>query len=78
MGGRVIKEQLVRQRHPSRDSDVEDWQALGPTRILQAAWNLVVTAASAKGVSEDQLRLDKSVEELRHGRQRRRSAMRGQ
>jgi len=50
-------ERLVRGRAPRRDFDEQFWQALGPGRILEAAWDLVVTAASAKGIHEDQLRL---------------------
>ena len=49
--------------------DVAFWQALGPTRIFEAAWDLVVTAASARGIHEDQLRLQRSVEKFeRRGR----------
>jgi len=59
---------LVRGEAPGRDFDVQFWQALGPSRILEAAWDLVVTAASAKGIHEDQLRLQRSVEHFQRGR----------
>ena len=68
MRERVIMERLVRGRAPGREFDICFWQALGPARILEAAWELVVTAASAKGIDEDQLRLQRSVEKLERGR----------
>ena len=68
MAARLIMERLVRGRPPGRDFDVQFWQALGPSRILEAAWDLVVTAASAKGIHEDQLRLQRSVEHFQRGR----------
>jgi len=62
-----VMERLVRNRAPGREFDVEFWQKLGPARIFEAAWELVVTAASHKGISEDQLRLQRSVEKLERG-----------
>jgi hypothetical protein len=56
---RIIIERLVRGRPPGRE--FEFWQKLGPQKILESAWELVVTAASAKGIREDQLRLQRSV-----------------
>lgn len=67
MAKRVVMECLVRGRAPGREFDVQFWQALGPGRILEAAWDLVVTAASAKGIHEDQLRLQRSVEHFQRG-----------
>jgi hypothetical protein len=67
MAQRVVMERLVRGRAPGREFDVEFWQALGPARILEAAWDLVVTAASLKGISEDQLQLQRYVEKLERG-----------
>jgi len=32
-----------------------------PTRIFEAAWDLVVTAAAVRGIHEDQLRFQRSV-----------------
>ncbi len=68
MAERVIMERLVRGRAPGREFDMQLWQALGPSRILEAAWDLVVTAASAKGIHEDRLRLQRSVEYFQRGR----------
>jgi hypothetical protein len=59
---------LVRGRAPGREFDMEFRQKLGPTRILEAAWDLVVTAAAVRGISEDQLRLQRSVTKLERGR----------
>lgn len=70
MAERVVMERLVRGRAPGREFDVEFWQALGPARILEAGWDLVITAASRKGISEDQLRLQRSVENLKRGRRK--------
>jgi hypothetical protein len=62
-------ERLVRGRAPGREFDIQFWQALGPSRILEAAWELVIMAASKEGIHEDQLRLQRSVEKLeRRGR----------
>ena len=51
-----------------REFDIAFWQKLGPTRIFEAAWDLVVTAAAARGIGEDQLRLQRSVTKLERGR----------
>ena len=61
MRERVIMTRLVRGRAPGREFDIAFWQALGPRQILEAAWDLVVTEAAAKGIHEDQLRLQRSV-----------------
>jgi hypothetical protein len=61
---------LVRGRAPGREFDIEFWQKLGPARILEAAWDVVVTAAAVRGISEDQLRLQRSVTKLERGRRK--------
>ena len=68
MGDRVIMSRLVRGRAPGREFDIAFWQKLGPTRIFEAAWDLVVTAAAARGIHEDQLRLQRSVTKFKRGR----------
>jgi hypothetical protein len=68
MSDRLIMERVTRGRAPGREFDIEFWQALGPSRILEAAWDLAITAASRKGIHEDQLRLQRSVEKLERGR----------
>jgi hypothetical protein len=52
---------LLKGRPPGREFDVEFWQRLGPEAIFEAAWDLVVTAASVRGIHEGQLRLQRSV-----------------
>jgi hypothetical protein len=68
MAERVVMSRLVRGRAPGREFDIEFWQKLGPTRILEATWDLVVTAAAVRGIGEDQLRLQRSVTKLERGR----------
>jgi len=68
MRERVIMTRLLRGRAPGREFDIAFWQAMGPRRILEAAWDLVVTAAATRGVHEDQLRLQRSVTRLERGR----------
>ncbi len=68
MSDRLTMERLTRGLAPGREFDIEFWQALGPSRILEAAWDLTITAASRKGIHEDQLRLQRSVEKLKRGR----------
>jgi hypothetical protein len=58
---------LVKGRAPGHEFDIAFWQKLGPTKIFEAAWDLVVTAA-ARGIDEDQLRLQRSVTKLERGR----------
>ncbi|HWR52334.1 MAG TPA: hypothetical protein VN428_14575 [Bryobacteraceae bacterium] len=62
---RIWREKLGRRDDADRDFDIDFWQQLGPARIVEAAWDLVVTAASAKGIDESQLRLQRSVEKLK-------------
>jgi hypothetical protein len=68
MADRLIMERLVKGKAPGREFDVEFWQKLGPACIFAAAWDVVVTAASAKGIRESELRLQRSVERLERGR----------
>lgn len=69
MRERLIMTRFVRGRPPGREFDIAFWQALGPRRILEAAWDLVVTAAAARGVHYDQLRLQRHVTRIeRRGR----------
>lgn len=68
MPDRVIMTRLLRGRAPGREFDIAFWQALGPSKIFEAAWDLVVTAAAIRGIHEDQLRLQRSVTRFRQGR----------
>ena len=53
MPDRLIMTRLLRGRAPGREFDIAFWQALGPNRIFEAAWDLVVTAAAVRGIHED-------------------------
>jgi hypothetical protein len=68
MADRLIMTRLVRGRAPGREFDIAFWQQLGPCRIFEAAWDLVVTAAAVRGIHEDQLRLQRSVTRFKRGR----------
>jgi hypothetical protein len=61
MAEQLIMERLVKGKAPGREFDIEFWQKLGPTRIFEAAWDLVVTAASVRGIRESELRLQRSL-----------------
>jgi hypothetical protein len=65
MADRLVMSRLVRQEDAGRDFDVEFWQKLGDEKIFAAAWDLVVTAASMRGASDDQLRLQRPIAVLR-------------
>jgi len=67
MADRVVMTRMIRGRAPGREFDIAFWQALGPSRILEAAWDLVVTAAAVRGVHEDQLRLQRLLQSLDAG-----------
>src|SRR5436305_9126247 len=68
MADRLIMSRLVKGRPPGREFDIAFWQKLGPAKICEAAWDLVVTAAAARGIHEDQLRLQRSVTKFQRGR----------
>src|SRR5580692_10263328 len=70
MAERLAMSRLVRGRAHGREFDIEFWQKLGPARIVEAAWDLVVTTAAVRGISEDQLRLQRSVTKLERGRRK--------
>jgi len=51
-------------------ASIDYWQAQGPTRILEAAWQMVVDDAKARGMGEDQLKLQRNVVRIRRRRPR--------
>src|SRR5438309_5741155 len=67
MADRVTMSRLVKGRPQGREFDIAFWQQLGPAKIFEAAWDLVVTAAAARGIDEAQLRLQRSVTKLERG-----------
>lgn len=72
MPDRVIMTRLMRGRPPGREFDIAFWQAAGPCRIFEAAWDLVVTAAAVRDIPEEQLRLQRSVTRFKRGRRNQR------
>lgn len=47
-----------------RSFDIEFWQSLTDTQRLQAVWEMVVFDHELKGGTKDELRLQRSVENL--------------
>ena len=46
-------------------ASIDYWQTQGPTRILKAAWQMGVDDAKARGMGEDQLKLQRNVVRIR-------------
>lgn len=59
---------LIKRSEDDGSFDIEFWQKAGPTVIFESAWEMVVTAASIKGISIDELRLDRSIANLERKR----------
>jgi hypothetical protein len=53
MARRLVMTRLVKGRAPGREFDIAFWQALGPTQIFEAAWDLVMTAAAYMKINSD-------------------------
>ncbi len=51
----------------NRSFDVEFWQRLSDEQRMQAVWDLVVFDYELKGKNTDELRLQRTVENLRTG-----------
>ncbi len=68
MADRIKMARLVRREEEDREFDLDFWQSLGDAKLFAAAWDLVVTAATARGADEDQLRLQRSVATVRRRR----------
>lgn len=60
-----VMERKGRLRDMDRSFDVAYWQRQGSTAIFAAAWQMVVDAHLAKGGSESDLELERSVEAVR-------------
>jgi hypothetical protein len=50
---------------PDREFDIEFWQRSGDRAIAAAAWEMAVLHAAQRGISADQLRLQRSVTAIR-------------
>ncbi len=59
-----VMEWLVPLEQCDRSFDIAYWQRQGDAAIFKAAWELVVNYWSGRGVSPDELRLDRSVESI--------------
>ena len=63
---RLVMSRLVkRDEQNDRSFDIEFWQRLTDSQRLDAAWDMVVFAHTAKGKDPDELRLQRSVENLK-------------
>lgn len=63
---RVVMSQLATvQEQSNRVFDIEFWQRLSDEQKMQAVWDLVVFDYELKGKNLDELRLQRTVENLR-------------
>jgi len=62
---RVVMSQLaVIEEQDNRSFDIEFWQRLSDEQRMQAVWDLVIFDYELKGKSPDELRLQRTVENL--------------
>ena len=52
---------------PDREFDIEFWQGLTSGQRADAVWEMVVDYWTMKGKTEDELRLQRSVENIQRG-----------
>lgn len=63
---RVFMSQLTTvEEQGNRSFDIEFWQRLSDEQRMQAVWDLVVFDYELKGKNTDELRLQRTVENLR-------------
>ncbi len=63
---RLVMSQLTTiEEQENRSFDVEFWQRLNAEQRMQAVWDLVVFDYELKGKNLDELRLQRTVENLR-------------
>ena len=63
---RVVMSQLTTiEEQGNRSFDIEFWQRLSDEQRMQAVWDLVVFDYELKGKNTDELRLQRTVENLR-------------
>lgn len=53
---------------PDREFDIQFWQSLSSEARANAVWEMVVEYWTMKGKTEDELRLQRSVENIQRGR----------
>jgi hypothetical protein len=61
---RIIMERLVRRSECGREFDLEFWDKVGAEGRFAAAWDMVREVMVAKGLSERQMRMQRSVESV--------------
>jgi len=67
--GRTITTRLSRfGERPDREFDIQFWQGLTSEARANAVWELVVDYWQMKGKTLDELRLQRSVENIQRGR----------
>ena len=59
-----VMERMGRVEDADRSFDIAYWQRQGDAAIFRAAWELVETYARDRGMSPDELRVQRSVESL--------------
>lgn len=59
-----VMERFVPLRDADRSFDVEYWQRQGDAAIFQAAWELAVLYHRDRGITPDELRLQRSFEHI--------------
>jgi hypothetical protein len=62
----VMSRLTTLEEQGDRSFDIEFWQRLTDAQRLQAVWDMVVFEHELKGGSKDELRLQRTVESLRH------------
>ncbi len=61
---RLVMMRVGKVADMDRSFDIEFWQSQDDTARFDAAWELVVFAHGLKGQTEDELRLQRSVESI--------------
>ena len=61
----VMSRRTTIEEQGNRSFDVEFWQRLSDEQRIAAVWDLVVLDCELKGKGEDELRLQRTVENLR-------------
>ncbi|MFN0139964.1 MAG: hypothetical protein ACKVQW_07740 [Pyrinomonadaceae bacterium] len=67
--GRAITARLSKLgERPDREFDIQFWQRLNSEARANAVWEMVVDYWTMKGKTNDELRLQRSVENIQRGR----------
>lgn len=67
--GRTISTRTTRfGERPDREFDIQFWQGLSSQERADAGWELITSYWQMKGKNPDELRLQRSVENVQRGR----------